>query len=162
MRPFQETNVFLIAMSFLVAMILMILPLPHWAVWLRPQWVFAVLLFWIGMSSEQFGIGTAWVVGIVMDLVSGTPLGLQAFVFVMLSYGVLRLRSIIEYLPIWQQASVIGVFVFLNGLLQGIGLSWMGHGVHIGLYMLSAITTALIWPWLFSVLDQLRPRALIR
>ena len=162
MRPFQETNVFLIAMSFLVAMILMILPLPHLAVWLRPQWVFAVLLFWIGMSSEQFGIGTAWVVGIVMDLVSGTPLGLQAFVFVMLSYGVLRLRSIIEYLPIWQQASVIGVFVFLNGLLQGMGLSLMGHGVHIGLHTLSAITTTLVWPWIFSALNKLRPRALIR
>lgn len=162
MRPFQETNVFLIAMSFFVAIVLMILPLPHWAVWLRPQWVFSVLLFWVLTSSEQFGIATAWVIGILMDLVSGTPLGLQAFVFVALSYGVLRLRSIIEHLPIWQQATVIGVFVFLNGLLQGIGLSWMGHGVHIGLYMLSAITTTLIWPWLFSVLDQLRPRALIR
>ena len=162
MRPFQETNVFLITMSFLVAIVLMILPLPHWAVWLRPQWVFAVLLFWLLTPSEQFGIGAAWVAGISMDLVSGTPLGLQAFVFVALSYGVLRLRLIIGYLPIWQQATVVGMFVFLNGLLQGIGLSWMGHGVHIGLYMLSAITTALMWPWLFSALDQLRPRALIR
>ncbi len=162
MKAFQETNVFLIALSFLVAIVLTILPLPHWAVWLRPQWVLAVLLFWVLTSSEQSGIATAWVIGILMDLVTGTPLGLQAFVFVVLSYGVLRLRTIIEHLPIWQQASAIGVFVFLNGLLQGMGLSWMGHGAHIGLHTLSAITTTLIWPWIFSALNQLRPRALIR
>lgn len=162
MRAFQETNVFLIALSFLAAIVLTILPLPHWAIWLRPQWVFAVLLFWVLTSSEQYGIATAWLVGILMDLVTGTPLGLQAFVFVALSYGVLRLRSIIEHLPIWQQASTIGVLVFLNGLLQGIGLSWMGHSAHIGLHTLSAITTTLTWPWISSALNQLRPRALIR
>jgi rod shape-determining protein MreD len=162
MRSFQEANVFLIVHSFLVAIALTILPLPHWEVWLRPQWVLAVLLFWVLISSEQSAIAMAWLAGILMDLVTGTPLGLQAFVFVSVAYGVLRLRSIIEHLPIWQQASAIGVFVFMNGLLQGIGLSWMGHSMHIGLHILSAITTALIWPWIFAALDQLRPRALIR
>jgi rod shape-determining protein MreD len=162
MKAFQEPPVFLIALSFLVAIVLTILPMPHWAVWLRPQWVLAVLLFWVLNSSEQSGIATAWLVGILMDLVTGTPLGLQAFVFVVLSYCALRLRVIITHLPIWQQASAIGVLIFLNGLLKGIGLSWMGHSAHIGLHVLSAITTMLIWPWIASALNQLRPRALIR
>lgn len=162
MRPFQDTNVFLIGMSFLVALILTIVPLPDWAVWLRPQWVFAVLLFWLITPSEQCGVMAAWLIGLGMDFITGTPLGLQAFVFVALTYFVLRSRSLITHLPIIQQACVIGFLVFLNGLMQGILLSWQGHSAHIALHMLTAMTTGLIWPWIFSILNHLRPRALIR
>lgn len=162
MRSSQETNVFLIAGSFFIALLLTILPLPHWAIWLRPQWVLAVLLFWVLTSSAQCGITTAWIVGIMMDVTTGTPLGLQAFAFVVLSYIFLRLRALIEYLPIWQQACVIGIAVFFNGWMQGIFLSWMGHGTHIALHGLSAITTGCIWPWIYKILEQLRPRAFIR
>jgi rod shape-determining protein MreD len=162
MRPFQDTPIFLIGFSFLSALILTIVPMPDWAVWLRPQWVFAVLLFWLITPTEQCGVTAAWFIGLGMDLITGTPVGLQAFVYVALAYFVLRSRLLIAHLPILQQASVIGLLVFLNGFMQGILLSWLGHSSHIGLHALPAITTGLIWPWFFSILDHLRPRALIR
>lgn len=162
MRPYQETSLFLIISSFFLALLLTIMPLPHWAIWLRPQWVLMVLLFWILQSSKQCGVITAWVIGILMDVVTGSSLGLHAFAFVAVSYGVLCFQTLIVLLSRWQQAGVIGMAAFLNGWMQGILFHWMGHGAPIGLYALSAVTTVIFWPWVFSWLDRLRPRALIR
>ena len=162
MKPYQETHFFWIITSFFIALLLTIIPLPHWATWLRPQWVLMVLLFWVLMSPGQCGVITAWMVGLLLDVLTGTALGLHAFVFAALTYGFMQFRIWIAYLSPWQQASVIGMIVFLNGLLQSILFYWMGHDTSIAWYILSAVTTAIFWPWLFSLLNRLQPHALIR
>ena len=161
MRRLQTTNVFLIALSFLIGIFLTIIPLPQWAIWLRPQFIFAILLFWVITSPSQCGVGTAFIVGLLMDLVTGTPIGEHAAVFVFLIYIVLKLHAAIMHFPPVQQAGVIAIFTAFNAILQSLILSFAGHSTHVGLYALSAITTAMIWPWLFALLDKLRPRAFI-
>lgn len=159
MRRIETTNIFLVALSLLIGIFLTIIPLPSFAIWLRPQWVFAILLFWVIASPTQCGIGTAFIVGLLMDLVTGTPMGAQALVFVVLVYITLKLHSAITHFPLIQQAGVVLIFTLLNVLLQGMILRMCGHSTHTGLYVLSAITTAIIWPWLSLILGRFRPSA---
>lgn len=161
MRVIKTTSYFLILTSFLIAIFLTIVPLPTFAIWLRPQWVFAFLLFWVLSSPVQCGIGLAWVVGVVVSLITGTPLAEQAIVFVLLTYLVLRIHPIIAYMPPWQQAGAIAILAIFNAVLQGLILGFTGHSTHIVLASLSALTTALIWPGLSKILNHFRPRAYI-
>lgn len=99
--------------------------------------------------------------GIVMDLMTGTPLGEHALVFVVFIYIVLKSHAMIQHLSPWQQAGVIGILTAANVILQGFILNLSGHSTHVMLYMLSAITTMLIWPWILT-LNNFRSRAFIR
>ncbi len=157
----QQTNYFLITFSFVVGIFLTITPLPEWAIWARPQFIFAILLFWVITSPAQFGIGLAWIVGVVMDLMTGTPLGEHSIIFVLLIYIVLKSRTGLTHSPVLQQITAIFVLASVNALFQGLILGFTGHSTHIAFSLLSAVTTALIWPWLFALLDRLRPMAVI-
>lgn len=162
MRSVQTTNYFLIILTFLVGLFLTILPLPKATIWLWPQWMFALLLFWVITSPAQCGVLLAFIIGLCMDVVTGTAFGQHALVFVFLIYIVLKNHSAIVHFPPFQQGLIVGIATMMNVILQGIILHSTGHTPHDALNLLSALTTFLIWPLLFVILNMLRPRTLIR
>lgn len=162
MRSAQPTNYFLIILTFLMGLFLTILPVPQSIVWFWPQWMFALLLFWVITSPMQCGVLLAFIVGLWMDIVTGTAFGQHAFVFVLLSYIALKNHSVIVHFPLFQQGLIVGIFAMMNVFLQGFVLHFTGHTTHDALNLFSALTTFLLWPLLFVILDNLRPRALIR
>ena len=42
-----------IPVSFLIALILTLLPMPEWTVWLRPAWVMLVLIYWAWSGTRN-------------------------------------------------------------------------------------------------------------
>lgn len=152
----MKINYFFVGFTFLVATFLTIMPLPTWAIWLRPQWFLMTLLFWVITSPGECGIILAWMVGIFMDLVMGTPMGQQSFIFVLLIYCVLKFHHIIFHSPRWQQAFFVGVIAALNIVLRNVLLGFTGHSTHIGLNGLSVITTILIWPWVYDAVEFIK------
>lgn len=147
--------------SLLIGVFLTIVPLPDWAMWLRPQWIFALLLFWVINASSQYGVGFAFMLGLLMDLITGTPMGEHALVFVLLTYIVLKSHAMIQHLSPWQQAGIVGILAVANAILQAMILGFAGHSTHVALYALSAIPTLLIWPCIL-LLNNFRPRVFIR
>ena len=161
MRIAKSSHPFLIAASFLIAIVLTLLPLPQWAIWIRPQWVLSLLIYWILAAPDRCGVGFSFSVGLFLDILTGTPLGLQVFIFVLLAFFVLNYQRVIAHFSVWQKAWVVGIFAMTNALMQGWLLVWLDHGAFHLLYVLSAVTTGLIWPFLSITLDRLRPRVLI-
>lgn len=154
----RKINLSLIASSFLVAIFLTIIPLPEWGVWARPQWVLAVLLYWVFTMPAQCGVILAWCAGLLMDLITGTTPGQQAFIFVFLAYFVLKYHLLIAHFPLWERSGVIALFALTNVLFQSGILKMTGHSTHIELYSLSALTTFLVWPLISIILDRLQPK----
>src|SRR5262245_10311688 len=103
-----------IVLSFLLGMILEVLPLPHWAIWIRPNWVFLILLFWVLSQPQYVGLFVAFVVGILMDLLTGTLLGQHAFVFCFVVYLAMIFQPRLKSFPLGQQFGII----FMLNLLQ--------------------------------------------
>src|SRR3990167_5470767 len=97
MRQLPPTHYFLIAMTFLAGIFLTIIPFPQWIIWARPQWIFALTCYWILTSPSQCGLVAAWTAGFLMDLITGTPLGQQAFVFVLLAYFLLKIYPVVSF-----------------------------------------------------------------
>ena len=151
----------LMIISLLIGIILTVMPLPHDINWLRPQWIFLILLFWVMRSPEYCGIGVAWIVGLLMDCLMGTPLGQHALAYAFLIYIVLKFHAPFSNLPRWQQMGLILFFSIANLLLQKIILSLTGtaiSGVH---YWLPAILSALFWPMIYRSLNRVYPKRLI-
>jgi rod shape-determining protein MreD len=145
---------FTISFTFLVALLLEILPFPTWAVWFKPNWAELVLIFWILLLPYRIGITLAFLLGLVMDLLMGTLLGQHAAAFVVIAYFILRFHVRIQLFPLWQQSAMIFImlllcqtfFSWINGLLGGFRAdAW---------FWLPALTSAILWPWVYSILKN--------
>ncbi|WP_264435641.1 rod shape-determining protein MreD [Coxiella endosymbiont of Dermacentor marginatus] len=107
-----------IGLTFLAGMMLTILPLPKWAVWYQPVWIFMSLLFWMITIPYQVGIGTTFIVGLLLDLLTGTILGQHALIFTRLAYFFIRFQIIIHSLPAWQQMILVLITTVVYLALQ--------------------------------------------
>ena len=139
--------------SLLVGMILTILPLPGWAVWWRPRWILLILLFWVVETQGRIGIGTAWLVGILVDLLTGTLLGQHALIMVFLVYLVINCYPRFRFYPYYQQILLMVLIVGLDLILNRWLMIFMQQPVSSRLYWFSALTSALIWPWIYTWLQ---------
>src|SRR5690606_33122276 len=90
--------------SILAALLLGLLPFPAAAAAFKPYWLALVLVYWLLEAPERAGLGVAFVVGLLADLLYGTLLGEQALRLTMLAFIVLRFRARLRFFPLWQQA----------------------------------------------------------
>ncbi len=141
-----------VALSLLVALLLEIIPVPSWAVWLRPEWVVLTLFYWALVLPDRVGVNVAFSMGILMDLLTGTLLGEHALVYVLVSYITVRFAPLIRLFPLWQQGIVIFLFIILFqtfkfwiwGLSGGVMVNWV--------YWLPGIISAILWPWIYMLM----------
>lgn len=147
-----QNSFFLILTTLIVAFLLTLLPMPGWAVWLRPAWVLMILIYWAMMDPERINVGIAWIVGIFLDVLEGTLLGEHALALTLVVYIVVRMYSRLRMFPLIQQGMSIFLLVLLyqfilfciQGFLGALPSSW--------LYWSSSLTSMLLWPWVYSIL----------
>lgn len=150
----MKALIVMISLSILAALFLSVLPLPGMAVWLRPQWVLLVLMFWIIVLPTYIGVGVAWIVGLYLDLLTGTMLGQHAFVFAIIAYFLIKFHPQLHALPMWQQVMMIFVLSMLNLALNYWIMGIAGAAPNTWWYWISAFSSAIFWPWLSLLLKQ--------
>lgn len=132
----------------LVACVLTILPLPHWAVAYRPHWVLLACLLWVRLYPESLNFFWLFVVGCYWDLLQGTLLGLHAFMLILTTYFYCRYFIRIVLFPFVQQTLVLGALILLYSAGLLLISHYLGEG-DISIRQLGAVlTTTLIWPGL--------------
>lgn len=153
---------FLIGMSFFIALLLTILPLPHWAIWLRPEWVFLVVLYWVVIMPYKMNVGAAWGVGLLLDLLTGTVLGAHALGLCVIAYLVVRFHSWAQIHAFWIQLIMLtALLIIYKTLLFWVeGLS--GQTLVMWQYGISVLTSILLWPVIFILLQVYQDRFSIR
>lgn len=144
--------------SFAVAMLLTLIPLPDWALVLRPEWVALVLIYWNLALPERVGIGYAWVVGLLLDVLNGALLGQHALGLTVMSFFAVKLHQRVRVFPLWQQAAIVLVLVSLYLLLMLWVRGVLGNSPQTWNYWLSALVSMALWPWLFVLMRGLRRR----
>ena len=158
----QANGRIVIFLSLVVALWLLIIPLPVWAQWGRPAFVAMVLLYWVIALPERVGIGISWLVGLVQDIVTGAPLGQNAFSFAVLSYLALILYQRLRMYTPLQQALVVFVLIGLHQLLGNWVQTLHGTASPDLLFLLPALVSALLWPLLSEFLRLLRRAYYVR
>lgn len=143
---------FAILMTLMIALILAMLPMPDWTIWLRPAWVLLVLIYWAMTVPYRVSVGTAWLMGILVDLLNGTLLGEHALAYTIVIYFVTRIHIRLRMYPLLQQGLSILLFVLLYQFILYCIQGFIGQLPTSHLYWLSTITSMLFWPWLFVLM----------
>jgi rod shape-determining protein MreD len=149
-------NLWVIASSFVVALLLSLLPLPNSVIAAKPEWVLMVLLYWSISMPQRVGISAAWLLGLFLDVLRGSVLGQHTLALSVVTYISLAFAHRLKVFSLAKQAAVVALLVLLyllvrlwiNSLFQPIQASWS--------YWLPALTSALLWPWLFIILRDIR------
>ena len=146
----------LIVTSFVAAYVLAVLPMPRWLLWARPEWVALVLIYWSIALPHRVGILTALVVGVILDSLEGAVLGQNAFSLVVVAVLCLVLYQRLRVFSVLQQAATVFVLVGINQLVCQWVQSLEGLGSKSLLFLLPAVSSALLWPLILHVLRRLR------
>lgn len=147
-----------IIVSFVIAIVLAMMPLPQWAEPFRPDWVGLVLIYWCMAAPERVGVGTGFVVGIVLDTLYGSILGLHALAKSLTAFIAIKTHLKLRMFPRWQQAVAIGVLLILNQLLVLWIRGMLGKAPASISYWTPSIVGMVVWPWLFVILRDVRRR----
>ncbi len=150
-------SIWVIFLSFFIAYLLAIVPFPDWAMNYRPEWVPMLIIYWAMALPYRIGIGSAWLVGLLLDVLEGSTLGVNAISLVVLAYVALSLHLRMRMFSTLQQSGLVLALVGLNLIL----CNWLqiitGQSVSSNLmFLLAALTSAVIWPSLFQLLRQIR------
>jgi rod shape-determining protein MreD len=144
--------------TLLIALILMIMPIPDWALWYRPAWVLLILIYWTIATPALVNVGMAWFFGLVVDLLTGSLLGEHALAYTIVIYLVARIYLRLRMAPILQQAVSVLFFVLIYQFVVYCIQGFTGELPTSSLYWMSSVTSMLVWPWLFVFLHMLRRR----
>lgn len=145
-------------LSLLLALCLQVMPLPDpWLIW-RPDWLGLMLIYWCVAAPRRVGVFHGFVLGLLLDLIEGSPLGQNALVFSLLAYLSLLVYQRMRTYALLQQAVLVFVLLGIAQLIEQ-WLRTISGPFSINLvFLLSALIGALLWPWLFTMLQALRRR----
>ncbi len=123
---------------------------------LRPDFLAVVLLYWCIQAPRYVGVGTAWFVGLVMDVADATLFGQHALAYAVLAFAADYFRRRVLRFPLWQQAVQVAVLLVATAGLVLVVRFTGGAPMPRWTYAAPPIVGALLWP-LLSVLLQ-RPQ----
>ncbi len=146
-----------IVLTFIIAILLMIMPLPEWMQPIRPHWVALVLIYWCLALPYKVGVIGAWFCGLLLDVLSGTLLGEQALALSLVAYVTLMLHKRIRVKPLLHQALTVFLIILLA---HHVPLLWIqgisGQSIQTWPYWITPFSSALFWPVVFSLLRYVR------
>lgn len=147
-----------IYLSFFIALVGVIFPLPIMFNAFRPDWMVLVIFYWIIALPHRVSIGHVFILGLLVDLLLGSVLGMHALVFSLLAYFTTINFQRFRYFTLVQTTLLVGLFVFLSKLLLYWIASSMQEIVLHRYYFWSIFTSMLIWPWFFLFMRYIRIR----
>ena len=138
------------------SVLLSLIPLPPLMQPFRPLWLSLILIYWSLEGPHPISLGFAFALGLLVDVLLASLIGLHAIQWVVLMFLVARFSSRIRFSSLLPQTFT----VFLLLLNERFILLWVllfrgESSFGIDLWM-PAIVGALIWPWLFIFLSKLR------
>ncbi len=152
----KNTGRWILFISVLIAFLLTALPLPHWADDWRPAWVAMVLIYWCMALPERIGIGIAWCMGLLLDVQQGALLGQNALGLALIAYFVIQIHKRFRLFPLVQQSCLVGFIIIFYLLISSWVTGIMGIPPKTWTYWMPAISSMVLWPWLFVILRDIR------
>lgn len=142
--------------ALVIAIVLTLVPLPEVLEPLRPYWVGLVIIYWAMEVPTPIHLGSAFLLGLLLDLLTASLMGLHALSLVVLVYLVRRFRARMRFFPPWQQAVAVLALLVNDRIIQLWALLLLGEPLPTWRYWLAPLVGMAIWPWLFLAMDQAR------
>ncbi|SDH98644.1 rod shape-determining protein MreD [Pseudomonas benzenivorans] len=158
MIALRARNVWVIWLSFALALLLSVASMPQFMEVGRPLWLALFLTYWVLALPHRVGMTTAWGIGLLADVLNGSLLGQNALILTLVTFLVLSLHQRLRMFPMWQQSMVLLVVFGLAQLVQLWLNALTGSRPPTLAFVLPALVSALLWPWICTILRGLHQR----
>lgn len=152
----------LIFVTFVIASMVNIYPLTFILAPYRPMMLMVVLLFWAICQPKYVGLGVAFLIGLVSDLLLDTHLGHQALCAVAAVFTVQVLVIYAKRLSLSSAwiLSIAGLSVYriFLWILQSFGQTGFGITGVVS-FMVSLLLFPLVWQVLFAIQQKIQQHA---
>jgi rod shape-determining protein MreD len=148
-----------IALTLIAALMLNLLPWSGAWLWLKPDFVALVVLYWCIEQPRKVGFVSAWMMGLFMDVADGTLLGQHALAYSILAYAGIVLHRRVRMFSGTPQVVHILFLLMLNDLIV-LAIRLAAGADFPGLqYFIGSFVAAALWLPLGALLKlALRPR----
>lgn len=117
-QPMRPVSLKVVFLSFLLAFIFHLMPWSGLALWLQPEFMLLVLIYWVLRAPYLCNVGVAWFVGLTIDLATGSLLGQHALVYAFTAFLAVSYQRRLTLFDVWQQAAfVLLLLIIERGLL---------------------------------------------
>lgn len=138
----------------IVALILTVMPLPHWAAIVRPAFLVLVVLYWSTMMPRVGGMTLGFGSGLTLDLFQGSALGEHALALSFVTYLAIRLNLLVRAKPLFEQSLFVFAALMAYELLLWVIDGWSGYPLSTPTRWVHTLTGGLIWPLVVGVLGR--------
>jgi len=142
--------------SLIAALGLKILPFPFFWAQFNPDWVLLILIYWTLVIPEKTGVFSAWMVGILVDVLTGRLLGEYALTYGIICYFCLKFHRRLRLFPLPQQI----LFIFGCLLMSRLLVFWIESIQNLAVFSFSfwlpVLTGSLCWPLVYGLLHNIR------
>jgi rod shape-determining protein MreD len=152
----RPTRGWLLPVSLLLALLLGLLPLPAGLQPFRPYWLALVVAYWVIETPERAGLGFAFAIGVLADIVFGGILGEQALRLTVMAFILQRFRSQLRFFPLTQQSLAIGGLLLNDRIVTAAVHLALGEPQLPWAYWWAPLPGMLLWPPVFLLFDALR------
>ncbi|WP_047540013.1 rod shape-determining protein MreD [Methylotenera versatilis] len=157
MRP---TNIVVVYLTLLIALVCQLFPWVGQGIIFRPDFMLIVTLYWVLRAPHLCNIGTAWFVGILVDLATGSLLGQHALSFTLVAFmGLSFQRRLVLFNPL-QLAGYVFALLVIERLVMLLLKLFEGNdnpGLH---YFWPVISGLLLWQLMILLFGALtRPKS---
>lgn len=149
-----------IIVTLIAAALLNMMPWGGWIMWMRPDFVALVVLYWVIEQPRRVGFTAAFVLGLFMDVAEGALLGQHSLSYSILAFAGIALNRRVRRFSLTSQVAHVIPLLLVNDLIVlGVrmlaGADFPGYRYFVGSFIAGAL-----WP-LMSVLLKLpqRPRS---
>jgi len=122
LRPPQP---WFVLVTLFAALVANMAPVSGVALALWPDFLALVLLYWCIQAPRLVGVGTAWLVGLLMDVADATLFGQHALAYAVLAFAADYFRRRVLRFPLWQQAVQVAVLLAACAALVLV-VRWIG------------------------------------
>lgn len=153
-----------VLLTFVLALICEVFPWPIDLQGYRPAWLIMVLMYWVMAIPKRVNIGSAFLLGLSWDLVSGSLLGIHALILSIFVYLIATHNNylILRNLSLWQQSLFVILFISLIRFSLFL-IELFLHNANFNLQeLIGSVISGILWPWVFLILRGIRRKISLR
>lgn len=141
----QQSKLKSIYLSLFLAFIFLLLPWSGLALQMRPDFMLLVLIFWLIRAPNLCNVGTAWFVGLFVDLATGGIFGQYALAYSVTAFSAVSYQRRLALYTGTQQLFYVLLLLLISQLILLILKIFAGAQFTGWAYFLPSITGVLLW-----------------
>ncbi len=142
------------AAMFALAMILMVVQLPDHLLLYRPDFVAIVLIYLCWYHPDSIGVLTAFIAGLLFDVLTFGVLGQHALAKVIVAYCCIRFSPRLKNAPLVGQTVFVLALLFVNSIVIMLVRLYTNEGGGVLVLWLAPLVGAILW-YIFSIVKQI-------